>query len=95
MDFFRKKTYRWLKGTQKEAQHYQLLEKCKSKLHLGITSHQSEWLSSKNLQTINAQIHKNNPQSNKTAIRIYISSITSNVNRLNAPTKRLAEWIQR
>ena len=31
-----------------------LLEKCKSKLQWDITSHQSEWLSSKVLQTINA-----------------------------------------
>ena len=31
-----------------------LSEKCKSKLPLGITSHQSEWPSSKNLQ-INAE----------------------------------------
>ena len=30
------------------------LEKCKSKLPWGITSHRSEWPSSKNLQTINA-----------------------------------------
>ena len=28
--------------------------KCKSKLQWGFTSHQSEWPSSKNLQTINA-----------------------------------------
>ena len=31
-----------------------LLGKCKSKLQGGITSHPSEWLSSKNLQTIKA-----------------------------------------
>ena len=33
----------------------------------------------------------------KTAIGTYISIITLNVNRLNAPTKRhrLAEWIQK
>ena len=31
-----------------------LSEKCKSKLQLGITSHQSEWPSSKSLQAINA-----------------------------------------
>ena len=34
--------------------HCSLLEKCKSKLQWDITSHQSEWLSSKSLQTINA-----------------------------------------
>ena len=34
-------------------QHCSLLEKCKSKLQRGITSHQWEW-PSKNLQTINA-----------------------------------------
>ena len=38
----------------KNAQHRSLLEKCKSKLQLGITSHQSEWLLSKSLQAINA-----------------------------------------
>ena len=38
----------------KYAQHHSLLEKCKSKLQWDITSHQSEWPSSKNLQTINA-----------------------------------------
>ena len=31
-----------------------ILEKCKSKLQRGVTSHQSEWPSSKNLQTRNA-----------------------------------------
>ena len=34
--------------------HHSLLEKCKSKLQWDITSHQSEWPSSKNLQTVNA-----------------------------------------
>ena len=38
----------------KRSQHPSLLEKCKSKLHWGITSHWCEWPSSKNLQTINA-----------------------------------------
>ena len=47
------KTYRWSRGMWKEAQHYWLLEKCKSKLQWGITSHQTEWPSPKNLQTIN------------------------------------------
>ena len=36
------------------AMQIKALEKCKSKLQWGITSHQSDWLSSKNLQTINA-----------------------------------------
>ena len=35
------------------AQHHLLLEKCKSKLQWDVTSHKSEWPSSKNLQTIN------------------------------------------
>ena len=48
------KTYRWLTNTWKDAQHCSLLEKCKSKLQWDITSHQSEWPSSKSLQTINA-----------------------------------------
>ena len=34
-------------------QHHKLLKKCKSKLQRAITSHQSEWPSSKNLPTIN------------------------------------------
>ena len=48
------KTYRWLKNTGRNAQHRLLLEKCKSKLEWGITTHQSEWPSLKSLQTINA-----------------------------------------
>ena len=38
----------------KDAQHCSLLEKCKSKPQRDITSRQSEWPSSKSLQTINA-----------------------------------------
>ena len=53
-DISPKKTYRWLMNTWKDAQHYSLLEKCKSKLQRGIISHWSEWASSKSLQTINA-----------------------------------------
>ena len=44
------------------------------------------------------KIYKIKPQTiKKTAIGTYISIITLNVNRLNAPTKRfrLAEWIQK
>ena len=41
-------------NTWKDIQHRSLLEKCKSKLRWDITSHQSEWPSSKHLQTINA-----------------------------------------
>ena len=48
------KTYRWLRNTWKDAQHHLLLEKCKSKLQWDITSHWSEWPSSKSLWTINA-----------------------------------------
>ena len=43
------------KSTWKDAQHCKLSEKCKSKLQWGITSHQSEWLSSKSLKTTNAR----------------------------------------
>ena len=39
----------------KNAQHHSLLEKCKSKLQWDITSHQSEWPTSKSLQTINSR----------------------------------------
>ena len=49
-----KKTYRWPKSTWKDVQHHCLPEKRKSKVQCGITSHQSEWPSSKNLQTRNA-----------------------------------------
>ena len=42
-----------LTNTWKNAQHCSLLEKCKSKLQRDITSHLSEWPSSKSLQTIN------------------------------------------
>ena len=42
-------------NTWKNAQHCSLLEKCKTKLQWGITLHQREWPSSKNLQTVNAQ----------------------------------------
>ena len=41
---------RWLINTLKDAQHHS----CKSKLQWSITSHQSEWPSSKNLQTISS-----------------------------------------
>ena len=41
-------------NTWKDAQHRSLTEKGKSKLQWDITSHQSEWPSSKSLQTINA-----------------------------------------
>ena len=54
IDISSKKTYSWLTNTWKDAQHRSLLEKCKSKLQWEITSHQSEWLSSKSLQTVNA-----------------------------------------
>ena len=50
-----KKTDRWLTNTWKDAQHYSLSEKCKSKPQWGIISLQSEWLLSKCLQTINAR----------------------------------------
>ena len=42
--------------------------------------------------------YKNKPKTmNKMAIRTYITIITLNVNRLNAPTKRqrMAEWIEK
>ena len=40
---------------------------------------------------------QNQPQTKKMAIGTYILTITLNVNRVNAPTKRhrLAEWIQK
>ena len=42
----------WRPG--RDTPRHSLLEKCKSKAQWGITLHQSEWLSSKSLQTINA-----------------------------------------
>ena len=53
-DISPEKTYRWLTNTWKDPQHRSLLEKCKSKPQWDITSHWSEWPSSKTLQTINA-----------------------------------------
>ena len=53
-DISPKKTYKWLTNTWKDAQHHSLWEKCKLKLHWDTTTHQSEWPSSKSLQTINA-----------------------------------------
>ena len=53
-DISPKKTYRWPTNTWKDAQHHSLFGKCKLKLKWDITSHESEWPSSKNLQTINA-----------------------------------------
>ena len=43
-----------LTNTWKDAQYPSLSEKCKSKLQWGTISHQSEWLLSKSLQTINS-----------------------------------------
>ena len=54
-DISPKKTYRWLTNTWKDAQRHSLLEKCKSKLQWDVTSHCSDWPSSKRLQTINAR----------------------------------------
>ena len=42
-------------NTWKHAQHHSLLEKCESKPQWDITSHLSEWPSSKCLQTINVR----------------------------------------
>ena len=42
-------------NTWKDAQHHSLSEKCKSKPQWGTISHQSEWLLSKSLQTINVE----------------------------------------
>ena len=50
---FSKKGIQMANKHMKNAQHLWLLEKCKSKLQWVITSYQSEWPSSKNLQTIN------------------------------------------
>ena len=48
------KSYRRLTNTGKDAQHHSLLKKYKLKPQGHITSHKSEWPSSKSLQTINA-----------------------------------------
>ena len=59
----KKKTYKWPKRIWKDAQNHELLEKYKSKLRWAITSHWSEWMSSKSLQIINAGecVDKRNP----------------------------------
>ena len=51
---FSKKDIQAANKHMKDAQHRSLLEKCRSKLQRDITSHWSEWPSSKSLQTINA-----------------------------------------
>ena len=58
-----KKTYKWPKRIWKHAQNHELLETYKSKLQWAITSHWSEWMSSKSLQIINAgeSVDKRNP----------------------------------
>ena len=52
--YFSKEDIQMAENAWKDAQHHSLLEKYKSKLQWDITSHQSEWPSSKSLQTINA-----------------------------------------
>ena len=54
IDISPKKIYRWPTSTWKNAQHLWLLEKCKSKLLWGTTSHQSEWPSLTSPQITNA-----------------------------------------
>ena len=51
-DISPKKAYRWQTGTEK-CQHLQLLDKSKSKLPWGTTTHWSEWPSLKSLQIAN------------------------------------------
>ena len=51
---FLQRRYRWLINTWKDAQHHSLSEKCKSNPQWDTTSHWSEWLPSKCLQTVNA-----------------------------------------
>jgi len=53
-DISPKKTYRWLTNAWNDAQYDSLLEKCKSKPPWDIALYQSEWSSSKSLQTINS-----------------------------------------
>ena len=62
-----KNTYKRLINTWQDAQHHSLLEKCKSKLQWDTTSYQSEWLSSKCLQTINAGENMEKMESSCTA----------------------------
>ena len=52
--FLQRRYIRWPRGTWKDAQHHQWLEKDRSKLQWDMTSHWTEWPSSKNLQTMNA-----------------------------------------
>ena len=53
-DISQKKTCRWPTGTWKDAQHHQLLERCKSKLRGSTISRWSGWPSLKSLQITNA-----------------------------------------
>ena len=54
-------------------------------------------LNSQEVQQGKKKSTKSTPNNQKMAIGTYISIITLNVNKLNAPTKRhrLAEWIQK
>ena len=54
IDISPKKICTWPKSTWKNTQHHYVLEKCRSEWQWGITSHWSEWPSSKRLQTVNA-----------------------------------------
>ena len=53
-DTFLKKTYRWPKGTWKDAQHHSSSGKYKSKPHWDTTSRRWEWLKWTNQETIDA-----------------------------------------
>ena len=54
MDISLKRSYRWLIDIWKDVQNHWLLESCKLKLQSDVTSHWSEWLSSKYPQDTNA-----------------------------------------
>ena len=54
IDIFPKKTSRWLMDTWKDAQHFSLLRKYKSKLWWDTISHLSEWLKLTTQETIDA-----------------------------------------
>ena len=61
--YLSKENIQMVNNTWKYAQHCSLLEKYKSKLQRDMTSHHSEWPSSKSLHTINAGegVEKGNP----------------------------------
>ena len=83
----RRHVSRWLTNTWKDAQDDSLLEKCKSKLQLYITSYRSEWPSSKSLQKTNAGEGVENRESSY--------SVGGNANRYNHSVRQYKDSLKK